>query len=158
MSGGQIQVLLGGNLREMTRKIIIPLLFVTIVIAIAIHNIDPAVLHKKGVCYEKYKIQELSLFSQVLDKHIDSLNHNSQKIVLLDLNTQKEIYFHIDFDSSCFYESVAIGDTLFKEIDSLIIGMTPPIILYQSEVENSGFLSVPNVLHSELNYLMNYGV
>lgn len=101
------------------KRIRIPLIFVAVIIALAIHNLNPLVLHEKGVCQEMERIQQIPIFAEVTNKYIDSKNHNSKKVVLVDLESSNEFSFYINFEQSGFYDMIEIGDTVKKDNGSL---------------------------------------
>lgn len=64
---------------------------------------------------------EINLHAFVVDKYLDSTNHQYQTLIFKDLNSGKHERVYFINDTGMFYSSVCVGDTIIKEKGSLII-------------------------------------
>jgi len=78
----------------------------------------------RAICHEKQSMQTSNFHFTVTAKFKDSTNHNYNTIKYIDLNKMNEGKVYIINEISGFYNSIRIGDTLFKNGGDLIVHST----------------------------------
>ena len=73
----------------------------------------------RAICHEKQEMEALSFFIKVTDKYNDSLQHNYKTIKYFDLEKKSENKMYIVNEIGGFYNSIQIGDTLYKNSGDL---------------------------------------
>jgi hypothetical protein len=100
------------------QKLLIIGVFILIILFLHFNN---DFFFSRAICHEKKEMTNYYFNSIVINKYIDSTQHNYNTLLIKDLTTFKELKIYVVNESSGFYSVVNKGDTIVKAIGSLIV-------------------------------------
>jgi hypothetical protein len=86
-----------------------------------IKSLNDDYFFQRGTCYEKNKMNNLVIYSQIVRKYNDIDHHNYNTLLLKDLKKGDVTKLYIVVEEGGYYQKVMLGDTLKKVSGSLII-------------------------------------